>query len=379
MGQNQPLELSEEEKKELSIGLLREWWVATTQALADAAGTEEAVRFLKPYFLHSGKAAARVAINIMGSSPPDAVTAANMAGYAIAPGLGAEFSPVYAANDGSAIAVMRNCSTKGASKEICIVYCSFSANSSVQELFPDYELTLTRSLADGDPYCQYLLARKGKKANVAPIDAFKIPPDRIFSNPLDEEKKRFFGLAYSGEDWVMATRAFIDFNGTNMALKSLRPIMRNSGLSLGVRLSKLLGVNGIGISSIRDSVLLVQELHQIRGNCKNYVEATEGEIEACPFASSGLSEICIQYEAFFNGICEAIDPSYEFAYDRMMTRGDKTCHWTIRKKGEATKEKAKDEAVSDDPVKMLALRFAKGEISEEEFRKKLAVLKELKL
>jgi uncharacterized membrane protein len=63
----------------------------------------------------------------------------------------------------------------------------------------------------------------------------------------------------------------------------------------------------------------------------------------------------------------------------MMTKGDKTCHWTIRKKGEAAKEKIKEESPSDDPVKMLTTMYIKGEITEEEFRKKMAVLKEFKL
>jgi uncharacterized membrane protein len=41
--------------------------------------------------------------------------------------------------------------------------------------------------------------------------------------------------------------------------------------------------------------------------------------------------------------------------------------------------KVKGEAASDDPVKRLTNMFIEGDITEEEFRKKLAVLKELKL
>ena len=101
---------------------------------------------------------------------------------------------------------------------------------------------------------------------------------------------------------------------------------------------------------------------------------TEGTIIECPFSSSS-SEICAQYEAFFNGICEAIDPEYEFIYDRMMTKADMTCHWVIRKKGELTKEKSKEGSSSDDLAKRLAQKFIDGEISEEEFERKMALLK----
>jgi len=127
-----------------------------------------------------------------------------------------------------------------------------------------------------------------------------------------------------------------------------------------------------------DLVLLIQAMHQRKGEVRKQTGNADCEIMECPFSGSP-SESCLQYEAFFNGICEAIDPSYEFAYDRMMTKGDKTCHWTIRKKGELVKEELKEEAPSDDPVKMLAMRFAKGEITEEELEKKVAHLRKLGL
>jgi len=53
MGQNQPLELSEEERKELSIGPLplREWCVTAAQALLDITGSEMALRYRKPLLI----------------------------------------------------------------------------------------------------------------------------------------------------------------------------------------------------------------------------------------------------------------------------------------------------------------------------------------
>jgi hypothetical protein len=59
----------------------------------------------------------------------------------------------------------------------------------------------------------------------------------------------------------------------------------------------------------------------------------------------------------------------------MMTKGDKTCHWTIRKKGETTKEKGKEEALSDDLVRRLAQKLIDGEVTEEEFDRKMTLLK----
>jgi hypothetical protein len=66
----------------------------------------------------------------------------------------------------------------------------------------------------------------------------------------------------------------------------------------------------------------------------------------------------------------------------MMSKGDGTCHWVVRKKGEPAKKEALEpqrespKVLEDDPMKTLKMRFAKGEISEEEYRRQKAVLLE---
>lgn len=57
----------------------------------------------------------------------------------------------------------------------------------------------------------------------------------------------------------------------------------------------------------------------------------EGAVVECPFAQSALPEMCYQYGVFFNGVCEVIDPSYEFTYDHLMTGGDQTCLWVLER------------------------------------------------
>jgi hypothetical protein len=66
MEQNQSLELSEEEKKELPIGLLREWWIAATQALVDTVGTSAALGLLAPGFRHHGRSGYHILARSMG-------------------------------------------------------------------------------------------------------------------------------------------------------------------------------------------------------------------------------------------------------------------------------------------------------------------------
>jgi hypothetical protein len=57
-------------------------------------------------------------------------------------------------------------------------------------------------------------------------------------------------------------------------------------------------------------------------------------------------DVCKQFEGVFNGVCEAINPDYEFAYDHMMSKGDAACHWVVRKK--AIKVANQQEPTQDD-------------------------------
>jgi hypothetical protein len=77
------------------------------------------------------------------------------------------------------------------------------------------------------------------------------------------------------------------------------------------------------------------------------------------------------------------DPSLSPGWERFSfpmvfseeSKGDSTCHWVVRKKGESAKEKPMETKTSDDPAKILAIRYAKGEITKEEYEEKMAIIK----
>jgi hypothetical protein len=60
----------------------------------------------------------------------------------------------------------------------------------------------------------------------------------------------------------------------------------------------------------------------------------------------------------------------------MMTKGDGSCHWTIKKKEE---QKAPDDRHPTDHLDRLIRKFIDGEITEDEFKNKMAVLKEMEI
>ena len=369
MGQNQPLQLSEEEKKELSVGLLRSWWLEATQALVDVVGSEDALGLLKPYFQHSGMAGCRVYYGITNLDL-NGRESSNASGYNLTTFLGGRFAPVYLADDESGIGELYDCATSGICKEACTSFCQFGALGWIQEMNPDWEIRMIRSLSWGDGCCQWKSWRSETSAKVVAIEEMRMPLDKVFRDPLDDATRKYLGLAYAGEAWVMATRAILDSPGPEEGMDDLHHRMRLYGLSMGLRARGWMPKESRAIA-IYDVVQLISELHQRKSEIVLEDEGAAGTVGECPFAGSAPPETCLQYESFFNGICEAIDPSYEFSYDRMMTKGDKTCHWTIRRKGEAAKEKPRGEAAKEPgetALELLKKRLVKGEITPEQYR-----------
>jgi hypothetical protein len=205
----------------------------------------------------------------------------------------------------------------------------------------------------------------------------RLPIEKMVKDPLDDNTRKYLAIAYVGEFWAMATRAILDSPLKEEAMKSLFHRLQLLGSSIGLQIKRGTS-DGSSIKTINRTVQLISDLHRRTSQMNINGNLIECTISDCPFAGTGVMDICLQYQAFFNGICEAIDPCYEFAYDRMMTKGDKTCHWTIRKKGDAANEKAK-EVPLDDPIKMLTTMYIKGEITEEELEKKVAHLRKLGL
>jgi hypothetical protein len=356
MGKNQIPEPSGEELRELSIGLLQEWWLTSTQALVDEAGSVTMLQVMKPHILNNGRFAAQYYLKSVPNPKRDLADVAKGTLFWPARRSGGPHSRVtvkqYA--DGATCEFL-GCTTSGISKEACILYCELLGTTVAEGINPDFSFTMKNSLSAGDQFCFFELGpKKGSQ--------FYEGEPLVLKDYMTHEEREFWRLAACGEWWTMTTRGFIDFAGSDEALKKLRFYMRHSGLSVGTRLATKIKVKNPDAKAIGTIVAQMGSFHQRKEEDSTGENCYEANVTECPF-SGGPSEICSQYEAFFNGMCEAIDPSYEFAYDRMMTKGDKTCHWTIKKKGEAAKEKPEE----DDALKALRLRFAKGEISKEEY------------
>jgi hypothetical protein len=354
--------------------LLADWWVAVTRLLVDTVGKETAVKTLRPYWEHGGKASAFNLRQMTRVTSDDVKSVTAL--------LLAQRDPPYWRFDArggkeSAIVKIKRCSMEDwnpIDEVFCIILCEYAAGGTVETLNPMFQCNLAKSRSWGDSDCIWVIRRKdGKGAYENEEDFEPIEPAKVVDNIFNNTS-----LAYMGEFWILSTRAFLDLLDSEDVTKILEDLMEKKGMEFGMKWKKSLDFNGTSLQIICRLLESIQQVHQMKGEVKKDEDKMEGEISECPL-SSAPPQVCLQVQSFNNGLCEAIDPNYEFAYDRMMTKGDKTCHWRIRKKGETTKERAKEEFVPEDPAKLIAMRFARGEISEEEFRKKLAVLKEFKL
>lgn len=362
------LSLSKEEERDLSIGLLREWWITSTQALVDTIGSEAALRRLKPYFVHAGKAGGLVFQEMSGIQSNDPMASENGMGLAFEVMMEGKWGPISIDEDGNFTADFFDCATLGLNKEVCISCCDYSTCNCHKEISPAYEMRLIKSIGFGDSECGWITYKEGAKQPIPSREGFRVLVDHRPSYVPSEELKEYLCHAWSGEFWILVTRAFIDSIGSEKALERLRFYMRHSGLSVGIQMSNRFKGIERKVVSIVDIVKMVQSLHERKVVVQEGADRAECIVEECPFASGAPQEICHQYEAFFNGICEAIDPSYEFSYDRMMTKGDQTCHWTIRKKKDHADIGASPESTLEPPLEILKIRLARGELSLEEYR-----------
>jgi hypothetical protein len=372
MGEGRPSDLSVDERTELSIGLIREWWIQATQRLVEEVGSEKALRMLKPYFYNTGSAGVQNIPRILGVSEEEE-SQFDISIHMWPLVMGSMVNAVYFADDGSRITEFVNCATKGRSKEACVCSCQYVWQSAVDTTSPNYEITLRKSLSFEDPVCNILTNIVGKTPKVAPTSEFKVPEGML--PPLkSKDVWIYLSLSYIGEAWSNATRGLIDVVGSERALTMMHDPLLNSGGSFAVAMQERLGLEDTGVRSTSNMVGLVQDLHQRKGAIEIKGDLAQGVVTECPFSASP-PEICAQYEAFFNGIVGKLDADFEFRYDRMMTKGDKTCHWTIRKKGEVAKEKLKEEPPVVDPIMRLTNKFIDGEITKEEYEEKMAIIK----
>jgi hypothetical protein len=360
----------------LAFQLLFDWYVNALQATTDSAGRERAIELLGPYNRNANVASYLIVYDVFGLDRKDLVTwdfiVVTILGF-MTRGPVAEVD-IY---DKGGVCRVKDCPFRDGPVEHCILTCGKGPNISLGAFGIKGNAQLVSSLSQGDKECRWVTKTEGDSdpSNEGDL-GLHVASTLPWKNP--KELVDSFSVQYYAEWWVIATRALIDHLGEEKAAIVLGPYMKYSGVSYGLKASSFQPEES-GQMRISRCIVGITESLQMKASPPSSSD-NDGELTIieCPFKDAPI-QVCRQFESFCNGICEAIDPSYEFAYDRMMTKGDKTCHWAVRKKGWPTQGKSKEEALSEDPAKALAMRFARGEITDEELEKKMAQLRRLGL
>jgi len=335
------------------------------------SGDAEVLAALKPHrklIMQSPINEVRKRMNIQSNGPDAMLLFYMFAGYGLAHG-----NLTGEVKERGGLGINYDCVFKDASPEFCMSLSHFCSEGVADFVNPEYECVWTHHMTNGDPYCRYIFKKKSD-----PISVLDDPGKTLATIPkLDLPKEQvqamsIWAMSYFLDNTISVS---IDFNGSKKTVEVLGAVAKNVGQQIGVELAKNnedLTENALSLGR------LIYSLQKVTGQKGNFTiifnDEVTNEITDCTQQIRAF-ESCKVYESFFQGLTNSINPEYEFAYNRMMTKGDKTCHWTIRKKADSSNQMSKRGGVPDDPIKRLTNRFIDGEITKEEYEEKMAIIK----
>jgi hypothetical protein len=334
--------------------------------LIDEFGPAGTLAAIKPYGNLYGRNIGNIAKE-MGLSPGNDVVSVALPYY----------SGVYATSegnikpmeirDGKAVIELYSCPTKevGSPPEICAM-SHFNAEGICQVINPDYEYVFTHHLNSGDECCRFVVKKKSARLKSKGDEPKTLPFLSMFRKPVEIETEQLgdlertipYSVTKPESDLTCLTIATGYFNlfttasvatmGSQRTMELNEPLARKTGIKLGTKWKE-------DSAGITDLELTMQKLSYLQAVLNQKGEPAiisgsriEREIVDCPFKGA-LPEQCKHLEGVFSGICEAIDPNYEFVYDCMMSKGDLTCHWVVRNKSEVGKLKT-EVSIEDDSL-----------------------------
>jgi len=365
------------------------------RGLLEDIGPAGTLTAIKPYGNIYGRNIGNMAKE-MGMSPGNDVISVAMPYY----------SGVYATSegkikpmeirDGKAVVELYACPTKevGSPPELCAM-SHFNAEGICQVINPDYEYIFTHHLNSGDDCCRFIVKKRSSKLKSKGAEPKTLPFLSMFNKPVDVDTEQLGALErtipYNVPQYLndmtslvigvnyfnLFTTASVATIGSQRTTELGEPLARNTGIKLGAKWKEDSG----GLADLefaKQKLSFLQTILNQKGKPAIISDSSiEREIIDCPFKGS-LPEQCKHIEGVFSGICEAINPDFEFAYDRMMSKGDSTCHWVVKKKEASATSELMQKAQIDEPERILSIRMAKGELSEEEYDRKMVLLRKHK-
>ena len=358
--------LKYDSKDQMAFDVLAEFGVATSHAITQIMGEKQGEALVGPEWYHAGLAATLNVKNRIGLEAQGSISAMYVLNW-----MGIIWAD-------AKVEITNNCVrwsttscpwSKGTS-----VYCSQHTHivKAITEICaPEHRspvsITLNpKSLSRGDKICIYIMsADEGldiDQAMASQCTCEPLPP------PLSLEEMALWNHSYMGGEWTAPLKSMLNELGPETTMNALQPKFKEIGKDFANRFKEEYKVSSNDFDSM---VKGIEEFHSCflkRGGLDRTFDGFEMTTNECPY-SGEPSEICQLFQSFYEGLLEEIHPSLIMKNSAMMTKGDKTCHWTISKKGSTARVGAAPTREDDSrtALKALAFKYAQGEITKDEY------------
>ena len=138
--------------------LLRDYIATFMQALTDKFGSEEALKFIRPYLIKMGKETAEVAPPMLGITGKDAIAIGTLIRVFEEHILKVKGEVTEASPD-KVVAVNTACVFQDCKPEVCLIF-QHVTDGVIEGINPAYRYRMTKLIPKGDKECEWVLEKK---------------------------------------------------------------------------------------------------------------------------------------------------------------------------------------------------------------------------
>jgi hypothetical protein len=358
---HRPLDISERDPLHRA---LNELLVQVVQAMLNELGVSETLELMRPRMRYAGRVMARNFTSRLGLDGEglEAIAFAPFCARCLIWG-GEGRLTFY---ERGAINEFNACPVSHGPPEICIMMSHYCGEGICEEIDPNYEIVYTQHLTLGDASCVGVCKRRDQPG----IEAGALGEVHRVVEELDIDEKEGDALSWNVESHALNIflEAFLSTVSAERISQLLSSTFKSNGVEAGARLRALEREGGSAPSSL--SILLtwgemLGQAHEVKEVGEVGREIT---LSGCVFCHSPMV-ICELMESFVSGTISALDQDATVRYVKCKDASHEACRIVFQT------GLNKDEGTSD-PLVALKMRFVKGEVSEEEYRRKRAVLLE---
>lgn len=250
--------------------------------------------------------------------------------------------------------------------EICLMTSHFVGEGVCEEINPDLEMIYTHHMTQGDPCCVGVCKRKNEPGiNIEDLGRkLKIIEDL----EMDEGERDALSFNIETHLPIIFLEAFLSIVNADKVSNLLKPSFMAIGEEAGKRM-KISGGNGESLKLSTSSLLTWGEIMGQSYEVKEVRdEGYELTVTRCLYCHSP-STVCELMESFLTGVLSVLNPGASVRFKKCKDVSLETCKIIFQPKlFRPTSE--------NDPLLALKMLFVKGEISEDEYRRKREVLLE---